>query len=468
MKKTPLSWITDTANKHLEDLLVWLSFPSVSTNDDHQPDIDACAEYTRTLLIAAGFSDVARIETPGHPILYASWQVDPALPTVLIYGHYDVQPPEPLALWETPPFVPTIREGQLFARGASDDKGQIYCHIRAIKAYAETVGAPPVNIKILIEGEEEIGSPNLQPFIMANRELLKADIALVSDTPMIAPDRPSLCTSLRGLLYTEITLRVAATDLHSGQHGGAVPNALLELSRLVTSFKNERGEVQIPGFYDGVPVLSEATRAAIRALPHEDVAYQAELGLSHLEGEGGYSTLERRWYRPTLEINGMWGGYTGPGSKTVIAAEASAKVSMRLVGTQDPAVIAQNFQAFVRAHVTPGVQVDVAIHSMATPVQVAPDDPFVRAASVALEKSFGVASVLQGEGGTVPVVADFKHILGINTVLMGLNLPNDCIHAPNERISLANLERGMQASVHFLAEAAVCGGALNPPRSPFV
>jgi acetylornithine deacetylase/succinyl-diaminopimelate desuccinylase-like protein len=454
MKNTALSWITDTTHGHLEGLMTWLAFPSVSTNADYTSAIEACAAYTQSLLLDAGFSDVTRIETPGHPIVYAAWQVDPALPTVLIYGHYDVQPPEPLALWETPPFVPTIREGQLFARGASDDKGQIYCHIRAIKAYAETVGKPPVNIKILIEGEEEIGSPNLQPFIIANRERLKADIALVSDTPMIAPDRPSLCTSLRGLLYTEITLRVAATDLHSGQHGGAVPNALLELSRLVTSFKNAQGEVQISGFYDGVPVLSSEERAAIRSLPHEDAAYQSELGLSHLEGEVGYHTFERRWYRPTLEINGMWGGYTGPGSKTVIAAEASAKVSMRLVGTQDPTVIAQNFTAFVHAHVTPGVHVHVDIHSMATPVQVAQDDPFVRAASVALAKAFGVASVFQGEGGTVPVVADFKRILGINTVLMGLNLPNDGIHAPNERISLANLERGMQASVHFFAEVA--------------
>ncbi len=454
MQNTPMSWITDTANNHLEGLLTWLAFPSVSTNDDHQPDIDACAEYTRSLLIDAGFSHVERIETPGHPIVYAEWQVDPALPTVLIYGHYDVQPPEPLALWETPPFVPAIREGQLFARGASDDKGQIYCHIRAIKAYAETVGKPPVNIKILIEGEEEIGSPNLQPFIIANRERLRADIALVSDTPMIAPDRPSLCTSLRGLLYTEITLRVAATDLHSGQHGGAVPNALLELSRLVTTFKNAQGEVQIPGFYKGVPVLSSEERAAIRALPHDDVAYQSELGLSYLEGEAGYHTFERRWYRPTLEINGLWGGYTGPGSKTVIAAEASAKVSMRLVGTQDPEAIAQNFIAFIQQHVTPGVQAHVDIHSMAVPVQVSPSDPFVKAASRALEKAFGVPSVFQGEGGTVPVVADFKRILGLNTVLMGLNLPNDCIHAPNERISLANLARGMQASVHFLAEVA--------------
>ena len=454
MQHTPLSWITDTPNKHLEDLLTWLSFPSVSTNAVHKADILACAEYTQFLLREAGFADVECIETPGHPIVYAEWLVDPALPTVLIYGHYDVQPPEPLDLWETPAFVPTIRDGQLFARGASDDKGQIYCHIRAIKAYKETIGAPPVNIKLIIEGEEEIGSPNLQPFVIANRERLRADIALVSDTPMIAPDRPSLCTSLRGLLYTEITLRVAATDLHSGQHGGAVPNALLELSRLVTTFKNAQGEVQIPGFYEGVPVLSPDVREAIRALPHDDVAYQSELGLSHLEGEDGYHTFERRWYRPTLEINGMWGGYTGPGSKTVIAAEASAKVSMRLVGTQDPAAIAQSFTAFVQQHVTPGVQEMIDIHSMAVPVQVSQDDPFVKAASRALEKAFGVPAVFQGEGGTVPVVADFKRILGLNTVLMGLNLPNDCIHAPNERISLANLERGMQASVCFLAEVA--------------
>lgn len=454
MQHTPLSWITDTPNKHLEDLLTWLSFPSVSTNAVHKADILACADYTQRLLREAGFADVECIETPGHPIVYAEWLVDPALPTVLIYGHYDVQPPEPLDLWETAAFVPTIRDGQLFARGASDDKGQIYCHIRAIKAYKETLGAPPVNIKLLIEGEEEIGSPNLQPFVIANRERLRADIALVSDTPMIAPDRPSLCTSLRGLLYTEITLRVAATDLHSGQHGGAVPNALLELSRLVTTFKNAQGEVQIPGFYEGVPVLSPDVREAIRALPHDDGAYQSELGLSHLEGEAGYHTFERRWYRPTLEINGMWGGYTGPGSKTVIAAEASAKVSMRLVGTQDPEAIAHNFKAFVQQHVTPGVQAHVDIHSMAVPVQVSPSDPFVKAASRALEKAFGVPSVFQGEGGTVPVVADFKRILGLNTVLMGLNLPNDCIHAPNERISLANLARGMQASVHFLAELA--------------
>lgn len=452
MSNTPISWINEISHRHLDPLVHWLSFESVSTNPVYQAAIATCSEYTRTLLIDAGFSTVDIIATPGHPVVYAEWIVDAALPTVLIYGHYDVQPPEPLALWETPAFVPTIRDGQLFARGASDDKGQIYCHIRAIKAYKETVGAPPLNIKIIIEGEEEIGSPNLRPFIEANKDRLKADIALVSDTPMIAPNRPSLCTSLRGLLYTEITLRVAATDLHSGQHGGAVPNALLELSRLMTTFKDSEGVIQIPDFYEGVPVLSSDARAAIRALPHNDVAYQEELALSHLEGESGYHTLERRWYRPTLDINGVWGGYTGPGSKTVIAAEASAKVSMRLVGTQDPVAIAKSFDAFVRSHVTPGVHVAVDIHSMATPVQVSQEDPFVKAASVALEKAFGVASVFQGEGGTVPVVADFKQILGLNTVLMGLNLPNDCIHAPNERISIANLERGMLASVHFLAE----------------
>jgi acetylornithine deacetylase/succinyl-diaminopimelate desuccinylase-like protein len=454
MSTTPIAWIKETTHCHLEPLIQWLSFESVSTNPSHAQTVVSCAEYTRTLLIDAGFSTVEMIDTPGHPIVYAEWVVDPVLPTVLIYGHYDVQPPEPLSLWETPAFVPTIRDGQLYARGASDDKGQIYCHIRALKAYSETVGTPPVNIKILIEGEEEIGSPNLQPFIVANKDRLKADIALVSDTPMIAEDRPSLCTSLRGLLYTEITLRVANTDLHSGQHGGAVPNALLELSRLVTTFKNTDGVVQIPGFYDGVTILSPAARAAIRDLPHDDAAYQAELGLSHLEGEAGYHTLERRWHRPTLDINGMWGGYTGPGSKTVIAAEASAKVSMRLVGTQDPVTIAKSFETFVRSHVTPGVQVSVDVHSMATPVQVSQDDPFVRAAGVALEKAFGVRSVFQGEGGTVPVVADFRTILGLSTVLMGLNLPNDCIHAPNERISISNLERGMQASVYFLDEVS--------------
>ncbi len=454
MPNEPISWIAETKNRHLEPLITWLSFESVSTNPDDAATVVACAEYTRTLLVDAGFSDVDLVATPGHPIVYAEWMVDPALPTVLIYGHYDVQPPEPLHLWTTPAFVPTIRDGQLYARGASDDKGQIYCHIRAIKAYKETLGKPPVNIKILIEGEEEIGSPNLQPFIVVNKDRLIADIALVSDTPMIAPDRPSLCTSLRGLLYTEITLRVAATDLHSGQHGGAVPNAILELSRLITTFKNSEGIIQIPGFYEGVTILSSDARAAIRALPHDDASYQTELGLSHLEGETGYHTLERRWHRPTLDINGIWGGYTGPGSKTVIAAEASAKVSMRLVGTQDPVAIAKSFETFVRSNVTPGVQVTVAIHSMATPVQVSQDDPFVLAASVALEKAFGVPTVFQGEGGTVPVVADFKQLLGLNTVLMGLNLPNDCIHAPNERMSVANIERGMQASVHFLAEAS--------------
>ncbi len=435
---------------HIDVLKSWLRFPSVSADSAHVADTHDCATFTANHLAKIGLDRVTVHQTPGFPVVTAEWLGAPGKPTVLIYGHYDVQPPDPIDLWQSGPFDPVIRDGQLVARGVSDDKGQIYCHIAAIETLLKRDGRLPINVKLLIEGEEEIGSPNLVPFIVAHQTDLGADVALVSDTPMIAPDRPSLCTSLRGLVYLELTVQVLSGDLHSGQHGGTVPNAIHTLMAILSKMKDESGRILIPGFYDNVAEIPGIVRDGISKLPFDESGYCKKMGMQAPVGEPGFHPYERRWYRPTFDVNGIWGGYIGEGSKTVIPAKAHCKLSMRLVANQDPHQVTQLFRDYLNSVTPTGVSVEVIEHSGGYPAMVSPDHPAVPAALGGLFDAFGVDPVFQGEGGTVPIVAEFKRVLGIDTLLMGLNLEDDRIHAPNEQMSLANIRRGILASIGFM------------------
>ncbi|NDC82797.1 dipeptidase [bacterium] len=437
----------DRFEYHLSVLEDWLRFPSVSADSAYRNDVVASGQFIADRLAELG-GDVTVCPTDGFPVVLARFGHNPSLKTVLIYGHYDVQPPDPLELWTSKPFVPVRRDGQLFARGVSDDKGQIYCHIAAVDELLRH-GPLPVNVIFLIEGEEEIGSPNLVPFVERYRAALSADVVVVSDTPMIAMDRPSLCTSLRGLVYFELSVRVLSADLHSGQHGGAVPNAIHTLVQLIAKLKDEQGNVLIPGFYDSVRPISDQLASDVRSLPFDQEHYLSTLGAKKLEGQSPFHPYEQRWYRPTLDVNGIWGGYTGEGSKTVIPAVASCKMSMRLVADQTPAEIIRKVQTYIHQICPHGVTLEVK-EPGALPARVSTDHPAVQAAAKGLFDAFGVNPVFQGEGGTIPIVAEFKRILGLDTILMGLNLPDDGIHAPNERMSLANIRRGIIASREFL------------------
>lgn len=431
---------------YLEELCEFLRIPSVSTDPKCAASVKDAAEWVKVALKRSGFSRVERLETDGFPVVYAEWLGKPDRPTVLFYGHYDVQPPEPLHLWDSPAFEPVVREGQLVARGVSDDKGQIFCHFKALERLFKKTGELPVNIKILIEGEEEIGSPSLAKFIESHRELLAADLLVVSDTPMFARNKPSVCTSLRGLVYFQIEVRSANSDLHSGQHGGAVPNAIQVLVEMLSQMKDEKGHILIPGFYDDV------IDYGLDQLNFDEAAYQEALGCAGLVGEEGYTVLERRWYRPTLDINGIQGGYTGEGAKTVITCEAFAKLSCRLVANQDPVKIAQQVEAYLNSlapsYASVTVQNLTAGHE-AGAVLVDADHVGVKAAMNALESVWGVKPVLQGEGGSIPVLTTFQKLLGLSPVLMGLNLPEDKIHAPNEQFSLENFKNGILVAEAF-------------------
>ncbi|NDD66571.1 dipeptidase [bacterium] len=433
----------------LQELIAWLRFASVSADPAYRHDVLACAAYTADLMAHYGLS-VTRVETPGNPVIIGTWHGAPQAPTVLIYGHYDVQPPDPVALWHHGPFEPVIQDGQLIARGASDNKGQIFCHLKAIEYGLRTTGTLPVNVTVIIEGEEETGSVHLPDVLRSYRDTLTADIALVSDTPMLAENRPSLCTSLRGLVYIELTLTTLSGDLHSGQHGGAVPNAIGALVTLLSQFKDSHQRVTIPGFYEGVRPIRAERSAEIAALGFNADTYAASIGARELLGERGFHPYEQRWYRPTFDINGLWGGYTLEGEKTVIPAQAHAKVSMRLVADQDPDTIIASFGRAIEAMTPSYCQVSWHVCSKAHPAVVDPHHPAVTAAMTGLQQAFGVTPVFQGEGGTIPIVAEFKRLLGLDTVLMGLNLPEDRIHAPNEQMSLANIQRGIAASMGFL------------------
>lgn len=438
-------------NRYEAELFDFIRIPSVSTLPDHKPHIERAAEYVRAQMEQAGLESVEVIRGDGHPLVYGEWLGAPGKPTVLLYGHYDVQPVDPLDEWISPPFEPTVRDGQVYARGASDDKGQVLANLKALEALRQAHGQLPVNIKFLVEGEEEVGGEVISAYVASNRERLAADVALVSDSAMYKPDTPTICTGLRGMVYTEWFARSAAKDLHSGLFGGVAPNAVFGLIELLAKCKDADGRVLIPGFYDAVEAPSRQELESWASIDFDEDEYRREeVGSSVLTGEPGYSVFERVGARPTFEVHGLPGGFTGPGAKTVIPATASAKVSARLVANQDPESILQAMREFVSRNAPAGVSVDVEVIHSAAATLTPTDHPAVRTASRALADVWGRKTVFIRMGGSIPVVGDFQQHLGIPTVLMGYGLPDDSLHAPNEKFSLRNFHKGIASSARFL------------------
>lgn len=426
-----------------------LRFPSISAQSKHKHDILACKDWLMAYCKEIGFPLVECLETAGHPAVFASWEIAPDLPTLLIYGHYDVQPPEPFDLWHSPPFEPLVKEGYIYARGCSDNKGQFMAHLEAIRLFAKSQGKPPINIKCLIEGEEEIGSENLGPVLEQYKNKLKADLCVVSDNPMYDKKTPSVCLSLRGIACSEISLKLAETDLHSGQFGGCAPNACLLLSQLLAQLHSKDNLVAIPGFYEGIPVLSETIKDQMDALNLKAAQVQADMKSPLYIQAANHQPFEQLWYLPTLDCNGIWGGYTGEGSKTIVPCEAHAKLSMRLVGSQDPIEMQAKLDAFLQQQCPKEANLTIKHEHGASAYQIPFNHPAIPLAQEALTKSFSVPAVLQGEGGSIPILNLFKSILGIDSILMGLNHNDDCIHAPNERFLLSNYYGGINASMQF-------------------
>ncbi len=438
---------------HRADLLAELSdfleIPSVSTAPQHREDVRRAAFFLVEKLEPLGFQTQV-FDTAGHPIVYAERRVSEAAPTVLIYGHYDVQPPEPLGLWTTPPFRPTVRDGKLYARGASDDKGQIYAHLKGVEAILEATGTLPLNVKFLIEGEEEIGSPNLVPFIEAHTELLAADIVLISDGAMAAPDTPTITYGLKGLAYIEVHVRGAAMDLHSGAFGGGAPNPINGLAKMIAALHDDAGRVAVPGFYDSVIDITAEEREIFKRAPFDETVLAEELEVGALPGEAGYTVLERLWARPTLDCNGIGGGFQGEGSKTVIASEAMAKISCRLVPDQTPREITQKLGDYLREIVPQGLTVEVIeLHGGDGALTPLTSDA-VQAAGRALTQVYGKETVFARTGGTIPIASTFQKKLGADVVFVGLGLESDRAHSPNEKFDLVNYYRGIEVSAALL------------------
>jgi acetylornithine deacetylase/succinyl-diaminopimelate desuccinylase-like protein len=435
--------------RHLEELCDWLRIPSISTLPEHAPDMARAAEWAADQMRAVGLEQVAVMPTGGHPVVYGEWLHAPGRPTLLVYGHYDVQPADPLELWDTPPFSPTIRDGCLYARGASDDKGQIFMHLKAVEALSRLDGKPPLNLKFIIEGEEECASENLQRFIRAEAHRLRCDVAAVSDSPLLGPDTPSLCESLRGIATLELTVRTGRGDLHSGLYGGAAPNALHVLSGILARLHDADGRVAVPGFYDDVRPLSPAERAGYAALPFDEAAFRAEVGAPALTGEAGYTVVERIWRRPTLELNGVYGGFQGAGTKTVIPCVAHAKISCRLVPDQDPDRIADLVAAHARRLCPPTATLEVELQGGGHPAMTPRDHPAMQAAARAMAVAYGKEPVFAGMGGSIPVVPMLQRDLGAPVVLLGFGLNGEHFHAPNEFFTLSNFDRGLVALCLF-------------------
>lgn len=427
-----------------DELFQFLRIPSVSARSEHNGDTARAAEWLADSLRKTGLQATVH-QTPGHPVVVGEWRGAPGAPTVLVYGHYDVQPAEPLELWHSPPFEPTIRQGKIFARGSVDDKGQLFLHAKALEAHLTVRGSLPLNIIVLAEGEEEIGSPNLTPFVEQHAELLHSNAVVISDSSMFAPGLPSILSSLRGLAYFQIDVQGPTTDLHSGSYGGAVTNPATALARIIATFHDERWHVAIPGFYDRVRDWTPADRAEVRALPFDEETFRQETGTPALNGETGFTTLERIWARPTCEVNGLLSGYTGEGAKTVLPSVAMAKVSCRLVPDQEPGEIERLLTEHVRRVAPREVTVKVTPLHGGRPWRASLDGPIYDAARRALAAAFGREPVIVGEGGSIPVVGDFDRILEGPVLLMGFGLPGENAHAPNEWISEENFERGMRA-----------------------
>jgi acetylornithine deacetylase/succinyl-diaminopimelate desuccinylase-like protein len=465
--------------RFVEELKALLRIPSISTLPEHVGDVRRAAEFVAAELKRIGMEHVRLIETStdekmiadaagqtqvmppriGHPLVYADWlhavpRADgKAAPTVLCYGHYDVQPPDPLEEWKTPPFEPAEREGNIYARGAIDDKGQMWMHVKALESLMAAGGGKlPVNVRVIVEGEEEVGGEGIAAFVREHGEELKADVALVSDTEMFAPELPTLCVGLRGMIYTEIEARGARTDLHSGMYGGAAPNPFVALAQVIAKLKDEDGKILIPGFYDRVQKPTDAELKAWKALPFDEEHYrETEVGSVALTGEPGYSVLERTWSRPTFDVHGMPGGFTGAGAKTVIPAKALAKVSMRLVPDMTPGESFRRYETYVQSICPKGIELEVRLIHAGDAIVVSTDNEYVRAATDAMHEVFGKETVFVRGGGSIPIVGDFERELKIPTVMMGFGLPDDNLHAPNEKFHLGNFHRGIESIVRFFA-----------------
>jgi acetylornithine deacetylase/succinyl-diaminopimelate desuccinylase-like protein len=447
-----VDFINVNRDRYIDEMKRYLAIPSISALPEHKGDVRTCAEWTADEMRRIGLQNVRLEETPGHPVVYGEWLGAQGAPTILFYGHYDVQPVDPLHLWMSPPFEATIRDGEIYARGSADDKGQVFMHFKAVEAHLKQNGNLPVNMKFLIEGEEEVGSANLDNFIKGHKELLKADVVVISDSPMFDRGIPSICYGLRGLAYFQIDLRGSKSDLHSGSFGGAVANPAMVLAQVLSQMKDKGGRVKIDGFYDDVVALREEERAEWQKLPFNEKKYRQELGAPKLFGESGYTTLERVWARPTFEVNGLLSGFTGEGAKTVLPAVAMAKVSMRLVPNQDPKKIGDLFEAYMQKVTPKTVELKLTRMHGGKPWMTAFDNPFVQAAGRAIEQGFGQQPVFNREGGSIPVVSTFQEELGVPCVLFGVGLPDENAHAPDEKLDLGNFHNGVIASAFLYRE----------------
>jgi acetylornithine deacetylase/succinyl-diaminopimelate desuccinylase-like protein len=440
-------------SSHLEELKRLIAIPSISADPAHRGDVRRCCERLIELMNEIGLS--ARVlETGGNPLAYGEWMQAPTKLTVLVYGHYDVQPVDPVELWESPPFEGTIRDGKIFGRGSVDDKGQVLMHLAAIGAHLRTRGYLPVNVKVVVEGEEEIGSPHFDAAVDRHRDAFAADVVVISDTAVYSEDVPSLTTSLRGLVHWEIAVEGPSQDAHSGYYGGILRNPIEALGAIVAALKDADGRVVVPGFYEGVPEMDSAQIAELTALAYDEVREAALLGVPELWGERGRIPLERMWFRPTLECNGIWGGYSGPGSKTIVPSFAKAKLSARLVGEQDPERVRRIVARYIEQIAPAGVRVSVTDDGAVRPIAVARNHPAVAAAARAMEAGFGRAPVFIGTGGSIGPVATFDRVLRLPQVLIGLGLPDDNIHAPNEKFSLRQFFGGIKTIAAFYDELA--------------
>jgi len=452
-------YIKQNLPRFQEELIDLLRIPSVSADPAHKADVQKAAEFVADSLAKAGADTVEVVATEGHPIVYGEKIVNPEAPTILIYGHYDVQPPDPLDLWESGPFEPVIKktkehpEGAIYARGSADDKGQFFMHVKAFEAMLATETLHS-NVKFMIEGEEEVGSQNLETFLKENRERLTCDMILVSDTAIINNDTPSITVGLRGLSYVEVEVTGPNRDLHSGVYGGAVANPINILAKMIASLQDENNHITIPGFYDDVATVSEEERSVMNKAPFDLEAYKKDLEIGSVHGEAGYTTLERTSIRPTLDVNGIWGGYIGDGAKTVLPSKASAKISMRLVPNQDPDKITDLFAEHFKSIAPPSVRVKVTPHHGGQPVVTPTDTPEYQAAHRAMAKTFGKEPIPVRGGGSIPIVALFEDVLGVKTVLMGFALDSDAIHSPNEKYGLFNFRKGIETIPYFFEEYA--------------
>ncbi|MBK7850164.1 MAG: dipeptidase [Bacteroidetes bacterium] len=450
---TTKEYIQSNEKRFLDELFELLRIPSVSADSKYAKDVAKAADFIKEKLLSAGADLVEVCPTKGHPIVYGEKMVDPKLPTVIVYGHYDVQPADPMNLWETPPFEPVIRDGKIYARGSCDDKGQVYMHVKAFELMMQTKTLS-CNVKFMIEGEEEVGSSNLGQWVRDNKSRLKGDVILISDTSILANDLPSLEVGLRGLSYVEVEVTGPNRDLHSGVYGGAVANPITILCEMIASMKDKNNHITIPGFYDTVLELNAAERAELNKTPFDLDEYKKDLGIDDVHGETGYSTLERTGIRPTLELNGIWGGYTGEGSKTVLPSKAFAKISMRLVPNQSNEKITELFSNHFKSIAPKSVKVEVRPHHGGEPVVTPTDSVAYKAASMAMEKTFGKKPIPTRGGGSIPIVALFEKELGLKSVLMGFGLDSDLIHSPNEHYGVFNFLKGIETIPLFFENFA--------------